>query len=72
MLFKNSLNEAIFNAPQNDEETAGNGSGVLTTLACTINSTKNVNRKRNIVLFNQPYNKDFKGNVGKIFITLLH
>ena len=51
-------------------ETALNESGYKTTMIHTKTTiTNNKNRARNVVLFNPPYSRNVKTNIGKTFIT---
>ena len=70
-LSDNSSNETIFNSAKGEYETALQNSGFSPTLMFTPGRTTKKNRKRNIIWFNPPYNKNVKTNIGKIFLKLV-
>ena len=70
-LSDNSANEEIFNNAKTEYENALKTSGHTADLEFNPNRPKKRNRKRNIIWFNPPFNKNIKTNIGKTFLKLI-
>ena len=70
-LSDNSANEKIFNNAKTEYENALKTSGHTADLEFNPNWPKKRNRKRNIIWFNPPFNKNIKTNIGKTFLKLI-
>ena len=70
-LSDNSANEEIFNKAKTEYENALKTSGHTADLEFNPNRPKKRNRKRNIIWFNPPFNKNIKTNIGKTFLKLI-
>ena len=76
ILSRNSTNEEIFNSVKNEYEEALNKCGYDTKLKYVqsqskINSKNAKQRKRKIIWFNPPFNKNVTTNVAKSFLKLI-
>ena len=69
-LSDNSANEEIFNIAKTEYEDALRSSGHTASLEFNPNRPNERNRKRNIIWFNPPFNKNVKTNIGKTFLKL--
>ena len=70
-LSDNSTNEEIFNNAKTEYDNALKTSGHTADLEFNPNRPKNRNKKRNIIWFNPPFNKNIKTNIGKTFLKLI-
>ena len=70
-LSDNSANEEIFNNAKTEYEDALRTSGHTANLEFNPNRPKKRNRKRNIIWFNPPFNKNVKTNIGNTFLKLV-
>ena len=70
-LSNNSSNEEVFNRAKREYETALEESDLKTELKFNKKGKKTRNRKRNIIWFNPPYNKNVVTNIAKLFLQLL-
>ena len=69
-LTTNSSNEQIFNNAKPDYEKALRESGYMTEkLKYHVKERRSRNRKRNIIWFNPPYNKNVSTNIAKKFLN---
>ena len=70
-LSNNSSNEEVFNRVKQEYESALRESGYKTDLKFNKKGQKNRNRKRNIIWFNPPYNKNVINNIAQTFLRLI-
>ena len=70
-LSNNSSNEEIFNNAKGEYESALKDSGYTVNLNYNKEEKKPRNRKRNVIWFNPPYNKNVSTNIAKKFLNLI-